>query len=143
VNQPDAAVKTYEMARKLAFQTKEWRLESFASIAQADLAARRRNNGDALQLYQRALFLDDSTHDSKSEASDLYAYAVFLDQSGHAAQLVYAILLRANTVVSSGVNLPPGITELRKSLEQKLGAQAAHLRKDSEAELKQALAIKS
>jgi tetratricopeptide (TPR) repeat protein len=143
VNQIDAALKTYELARKLAFQTKESRLESFASVAEAEIDAHRGNNGGALQLYQRALFLDNSVHDSKSEASDLYAYAAFLEQSGHAADLVYAVLQRANAVVPPGVELPAGILALRKSLEKKLGGQGARLRRDSQAELKQALALKS
>jgi tetratricopeptide (TPR) repeat protein len=142
VNQSDAAIKTYEMARKLASQMKESKLESFASIAEAEIDAQRGKNGDALQLYQRALFLDDSIHDAKSEASDLYAYAVFLDQSGHASELVYAVLLRADAIVPSGVELPAGVIGVRKSLEKKLGREAARLRKDSEAELKEALALR-
>src|SRR5215469_3646980 len=40
-NQPDAAVKTYAMARKLAVQTKESKLESFASVAEAEIDAHR------------------------------------------------------------------------------------------------------
>ena len=143
VNQSDAAVKTYEMARKLAFQTKESKLESFASVAEAAIDAQRGNNGAALQLYQRALFLDDSMHDAKSEASDLCAYAAFLDQSGHAAELVYAVLLRADAVVPSGVEVPAGVIALRKSLAKRLGGQGARLRRDSEAELKEALALTS
>jgi tetratricopeptide (TPR) repeat protein len=142
VNQSDAAVKTYDMARKLALQTKESKLESFASIAEAEIDAQRGKNGDALQLYQRALFLDDSIHDAKSEASDLHAYAAFLDQTGNSAQLTYAVLLRADAIAPAGAQSSTGIVELRKRLERKLDAQAGRLRRNSEAELKEALALK-
>ena len=141
VNQPERAALTYEMARKLALQTKERKLESLASVSEATIDARSGKTGDALQLYQRALFLDDSAHDAASERSDLYTYAAFLHHAGYAADLAYAVLLRADGDVAS-TKPPESVRQLRQALEQKLGSQAAYLRRDSQSELAQALALK-
>jgi tetratricopeptide (TPR) repeat protein len=141
VSQPEAAAQTFDMARRLAFQTKESKLESLASVGEAAIDAHSGNTNNALILYQRALYLDDTAHDAESEVSDLYAYAAFLEQTRSPADLAYAVLLRADVVAPSAAARPLVVAELRKTLEQRLGAQAARLRRNSQAELAQALSM--
>ena len=143
-DQPDAALQSFELARKLAVQTGEKKLESFASVNQATLLARRNRTDEAQQLFQRALFLDDSLHDLTSEAADLYSYATFLSEAKYPARLAYAVLLRADTLTQgAGGTAGPPTNDLRKNLERQLGSQAAALRKNSEPALAEALAPKS
>jgi tetratricopeptide (TPR) repeat protein len=142
LNQADSAAHTYDMARKLAFATKEPKLESLGSVSEATLQTRLGNNQLAQQLYQRALFLDDSARDLESERADLYDYASFLHTAGFPARLAYAVLLRAEALQQPGTKFPEGSDQLRKSLEQQLGSSAAELRRDSKAALSEALAAK-
>lgn len=143
-DQPDAALQSFELARKLAVQTGEKKLESFASVNQATLLARRNRADEAQQLFQRALFLDDSLHDLTSEAADLYSYATFLSEAKYPARLAYAVLLRADVLTQgAGGTAGPPTNDLRKNLERQLGSQAAALRKNSEPALAEALAPKS
>jgi len=143
-DQPDAALQSFELARKLAVQTGEKKLESFASVNQATLLARRNRTDEAQQLFQRALFLDDSLHDLTSEAADLYSYATFLSEAKYPARLAYAVLLRADTLTQgAGGTAGPPTNDLRKNLERQLGSQAVALRKNSEPALAEALAPKS
>src|SRR5215469_15860929 len=142
-NQADSAVQTYAMARKLAFETKQAKLESLGSVSEAVLQARLGKNRGALQLYQRALFLDDSTRDLQSEISDLFDYATFLRNAGFPPRLAYAVLLRAEALAQPGLKLPEGADRLHKSLEQQLGPVAGDLRRDSRSALAEALAAKS
>ena len=143
-DQPDAALQSFELARKLAVQTGEKKLESFGSVNQATLLARRNRADEAQQLFQRALFLDDSLHDLTSEAADLYSYATFLSEAKYPARLAYAVLLRADVLTQgAGGTAGPPTNDLRKNLERQLGSQAAALRKNSEPALAEALAPKS
>jgi tetratricopeptide (TPR) repeat protein len=142
-NQPGSAVGTYDMARKLAFETRESRLESFASVGEAGVQEKLGKTGEALQLYQRALWLDDAQRDLASEAPDLYDYAAFLHRAGFPARLAYAVLLRADAVSQhAGVKASQGTDELRKSLERQLGGEAERLRRESGPALAEALAAK-
>jgi tetratricopeptide (TPR) repeat protein len=138
-HQSDSALKTYDLARKLAAQTKQAKLESLSSMNEADLQFHAGNTHEALQLYQRAIFLDDSLHDSASEATDLEQYAVFLHATGSPARLAYAALLRAQLLRGASAPASPEIRRLRSDLEHILGPQAASLRHDSVPALSEAL----
>jgi tetratricopeptide (TPR) repeat protein len=140
-NQPEAARRAYELARQLAARTKEARLESVASVNQASLEERAGKNDDALQLYQRAIFLDDSVGDRASESTDLEQLALLLGQRPAQANLAYAALLRADELRGSP-QVSPEVAALRKSLEKTLGKDAAAIRRDPAPMLARALAAK-
>jgi hypothetical protein len=143
-NQPQAAFQSLELARKLAAQTNEKKLESFASVTQATQLAQRQQTQQAQQLFQRALFLDDSMHDLTSEAADLYSYAAFLSDAKFPPRLAYAVLLRADLLTQgAGSTASAAASNLRKNLEHQLGAQAAILRQNSDRALAEALAPRS
>ena len=63
-NHLDLALRYYKMARTLAAQTKQTKLESFANVAEASLQAKRGETGKALPLYQRhfSSMLDSTTN---------------------------------------------------------------------------------
>ena len=134
------AIQTYDLARKLAAETKQPRLESLASMNEADLKFHAGNSQEAAQLYQRTIFLDDSLKDSVSEATDLEQYAVFLHATGSAPALSYAALLRAQALRGTSAPASPEAVRLRADLERQLGPKAAVLRHDSAPALSQALA---
>jgi tetratricopeptide (TPR) repeat protein len=139
--QAGPALHTFELARQLAAQTKEARLESIASVSQAGLEAHEGRSDDARQLYQRAIFLDDSLGDRASEAADLEQLALLLAQNPAQANLAYAALLRADEL--RGSTTPAAeITALRKTLEKTLGKEAAAIRHDPAPVLARALAAK-
>src|SRR5262249_28028097 len=57
---PKQAAASYEVAQKIASQTGEAKLESFASVAGAEVAAGQGDKARALRLYQHALLLDQT-----------------------------------------------------------------------------------
>src|SRR5262249_25129881 len=127
-----------------AAQTGEQKLESFASLNQATLLAHRKQTSEAQQLFQRALFLDDSLHDLASEAADLYSYAVFLSNAQFPPRLAYAVLLRADMLSQSAGASPISMaSDLRKNLERQLGSKAVAIRQNPDSILAEALAPKS
>jgi tetratricopeptide (TPR) repeat protein len=69
-NQPDQALRSYALARKIATQSGEGKLESFASIGEAALRAKTGKIDDALRLYQHALELYARLSDRHREAVD-------------------------------------------------------------------------
>src|SRR5271155_3198949 len=79
------AIQSYELAATIADQTKQPKLESVADVNEAALQADAGKLGQALQLYQHALQLDDSIADKESSAEDWLAYGRFLDNSGFPA----------------------------------------------------------
>ena len=56
----DQAVQSYELAARLAAQTKQAKLESIADVNEAAIQADAGKLDEALELYQHALRLDDS-----------------------------------------------------------------------------------
>jgi tetratricopeptide (TPR) repeat protein len=140
VHQSGAALQSYELARTLAAKTKQAKLESLASIDEAALQFRAGKTTEAMPLYQRAIFLDDSLSDSASEATDLEQYAAFLHATGSPAELSYALLLRAQALRGSATPPPSEALHLRAELERKLGSQAVVLRHDPAPTLARALA---
>ena len=79
---PDRAEKTYELARKIAAEAGETKMQSAASVAGAELAAGQGKTKSALQLFQHAIKLDLQKDDPQATASDLYSFGVFLRDSG-------------------------------------------------------------
>jgi tetratricopeptide (TPR) repeat protein len=139
--QGPAALQTYDLARRLAAETKQSKFESLASMNEADLKFRAGNPKEAGPLYQRAIFLDDSLSDAASEATDLEQYAAFLNATGAPASYSYAVLLRAQAL--RGSQSSPQVIRLRAELEHKLGPQVVTVRRDQVSMLSQALSAKT
>jgi tetratricopeptide (TPR) repeat protein len=130
-NHSDVALQFYKMARTLAAQTQEKKLESFADVAEAGLDAKLGQTTKALPLYQRALQLDAKLDDHHSEAVDWYMYGMFLRDSGLPARLAYASLLKSQALFSGETEAASAI-RARKELEDRLGSQAAAIERNPE-----------
>ena len=143
-NHLDLALRYYKMARILAAQTKETKLESFANVAEASLQAKRGETGKALPLYQTALQLDAGLDDQRSEAVDWYQYAMFLRDTGFPARFVYASLLKSQSLLSSDANGQEvaAVIRTRQELERQLGPQASAISRNPEPILHEALELK-
>ncbi len=143
-NRPDVALRFYKMARTLAAQTKETKLESFTDVAEASVQAKRGETDKALSLYQTALQLDAGLDDQHSEAADWYAYAMFLRDTGFPARFVYASLLESQSLsLSEGKRQElAAANRVRKQLEQQLGSQASVISHNPEPILQEALELK-
>ena len=139
-NQPDAALQSYELACKLAAETQQAKFESLASMSEADLQFRSGHAHEALPLYQRAIFLDNSLSDSASEAADLEQYAAFLNANDAPADLSYAVLLRAQALRRGSTQTSAQVVRLRAELEHKLGPHLANALRDAVPTLSEALA---
>ncbi len=149
----DQAAKTYEMAQKIAASAGEIKLESMASIADAELAAGHGKTANALQLYQHALEIDRKLDDPRTTASDLYSYGLFLRDSGFSPRLAYACVREAESLMGNAKKTGEGkespefdsIVQVREDLEKKLAGQSARLpaelRKNLDSALQEALTL--
>jgi tetratricopeptide (TPR) repeat protein len=138
------AVQSYQLAAKIAAQTKQPKLESIADVNEAALQGEAGKIGEALQLYQHALQLDDSISDRTSSAEDWLAYGRFLDSAGFPARLVYACLVKSARLEGS---LPEAsqrqvLADASKQAERRVGAEAGAIRRDPEGLLREALALR-
>ncbi|HWX92185.1 MAG TPA: hypothetical protein VNY29_06100 [Terriglobales bacterium] len=142
-NQPDQALRSYALARQIATQSGEGKLESFASIGEATLRAKTGRIDDALRLYQHALQLDASLSDRHNEAVDWYNYALFLRDAGFPARLSYASLLKSKTLLQFVPDAPDAksIAKALLELEKPLGPEAVAIRRHPEPVQQQALAL--
>jgi tetratricopeptide (TPR) repeat protein len=138
---PDQAALSYELAQRIASQTGQSKLESFSDIKEAELRSAQNKRAEALRLYQSALRLDAQAHDSASEGADWYNFALFLRDQGLQSELVYAALLKSESLLKSTpdreeIDLVSGA---RRQLERTLGHKATITRADLETELTAAL----
>jgi tetratricopeptide (TPR) repeat protein len=140
---PDQALRSYELARKIAAQTGEGKLESFASIGEAGLWVRSGKPDEALRLYQHALQLDASMDDRHAEAVDWYNYALFLRDAGFPPRLSFASLLKSEELMK----FAPDSAEAKsfaktvEEFEKPLGSEAVRIRKNPAAAQRQALML--
>lgn len=139
------AEKTYELARTIAAQAGETKLESLASAAEAELDARQGKTPQALMLYQRALQLDSKLDDPEGAASDLYSYGLFLRDAGFPSRLAYACLVKAQSLMQRSKDRSEfsSVALARADLEKKLATQSAALRRNPDSALREALALTS
>jgi tetratricopeptide (TPR) repeat protein len=138
------AIQSYEMAARIAAQTKQTKLESIASVNEAELQAEAGKPGVALPLYQHALQLDESIGDRTSSAEDWFAYGRFLEGAGFPARLAYACLVKSASLKNA---LPDAVhrqilADASKQAERRAGAEAARIRRDPEPTLQEALALR-
>jgi len=140
---PEQAVRSYELARKIAAQTGEGKLESFASMSEALVRARTGKTGEALHLFQRALQLDASLNDRHSEAVDWYTYAIFLRDAGFPVRLAFASLLKSEAVMNLDPNSPEGksFAKTLQECEKPLGREATAIRRNPAPVQQQALML--
>ena len=138
------ALKSYEMAEKLAAQTKQPKLESIADINEAALQAKAGRLDEALQLYQRALQLDATNGDNAGAAVDWFAYGRFLEESGFSNRLAYACMVKAESVakLESKSPLPESVATIRAKREKGLGTAATAVRSHPEPLLQEALRLR-
>lgn len=143
-SQNTMALKSYDLAAKLAAQTRLPKMESMAYVNEADLQARTGRLDEALQLYQRALRLDASIDDRESEAADWASYGRFLDQAGFSPRLAYACFVKSQAEAKSAPRetLPDSIQEARNRLEKQLGPKAEAIRRDPDPALQEALNLR-
>jgi tetratricopeptide (TPR) repeat protein len=143
--QPDQAEKSYELARRIASQTGEKRMESFVSVAEAELEASRGKIPEALSLYQYALRLDSGGNDLRGEATDLYSYGLFLRDAGFPPRLAYACLVKSESLLRPFKDTPDfkSVALAREDLGKRLTTLAALLRQNPQSALAEALALTS
>lgn len=140
---PEQALRSFDLARRIAAQTGEGKLESFATIGEANVHAHSGRTDEALRFYQRALQLDATMDDRHNEAVDWYNYALFLHEAGFPPRLSYASLLKSK----AGLKFPPDSPEARtfaktlEEFEKPLGSEAARIRENPESIQKQALTL--
>ena len=139
---PEQAKQAYRLAQKIAAEAGERKLESVATIAEAELDAGQGRTRQALQLYQRALKLDSELDDSESTASDFYSYGIFLRDAGFSPGLAYACLLKSQALLGKSEGTPEfkAVELARADIEKKLAGPSERPR-DPEAALRQALAL--
>jgi len=142
-SQPEAALKSYQMAERLAHQTGQMKLESLADVNQAQLQGKAGKVNDALQLFQRALELDDTTGDKAASAVDWYSYGQFLQQSDFPPRLAYACMLKAESIERSlpRTEILAPMAESRQRLEKGMGAEATGIRGNPDEALREALRV--
>lgn len=142
-NHLDQAAKSYELAQKIAVQSGETKMESAASIAEAELKSGQGKTAQALPLYQHALELDRNLDDSQATASDLYSYGLFLRDSGLSPRLAYACILKSQSLLQPYQNTPEynSVAMAREDLEKKLAARPAELKRNPDSEVREALAL--
>jgi tetratricopeptide (TPR) repeat protein len=139
----DAALQSYELARRIALQTGDAKLESFASVGEASMQVKLGKTLSALRLYQRALQLDAMLDDHHSEGVDWYNYGLFLQSAGFSPRLAYASLLKSKSLLKPSPDAPEtqAFHTILHQLETQLEAEAASIRRDPAATQREALAI--
>jgi tetratricopeptide (TPR) repeat protein len=140
---PDQALRSFDLARRIAAQTGEGKLESFATIGEATVHARSGRTDEALRFYQRALQLDATMDDRHNEAVDWYNYALFLHEAGFPPRLSYASLLKSEAGLKFSPDSPEAKTFAKtlEEFEKPLGSEAARIRQNPEPIQKQALTL--
>jgi len=142
-SQVEMAIRSYHLAEKLAAQTKTPKLESLADVNEAELQAKTGKFDNALQLFQHALHLDQTAADDNAAAQDWYAYGQFLDNAGFPPRIVYACVLKSESLIQAHTsNVPEPMEASRKKLEARLGPAAGEVRRNPEAAAQEALALR-
>lgn len=142
-SQPDRAIKSYQMAQKLAQQAAQSKLESIADVNEASLQAKAGKVNEALRLYRRALELDDATSDKAAAAVDWFAYGELLENAGFPSRMAYACMVKSDMIGQTlpRAALPSSAQEARHGLETKLGAEAVSIRQNPEPALRDAFRV--
>jgi len=140
-SQPDIAVKSYQMAEKLAQQTGQGKLESMADVNEAQLLGKAGQVNVALRLYRRALELDNAAGDADASSVDWFAYGQFLEESGFPPKMAYACMVKSERLSQSLAksSVAATVAQARQQLEKRLGAEASGIRSNPDSVLRDAL----
>jgi tetratricopeptide (TPR) repeat protein len=143
-SESEEAVQSYELAAKIAVETKQSKVESIAEVNEAVLQADAGRVGDALRLYQHALQLDDAIGDRTSSAEDWFAYGRFLDHAQFPARLVYACLVKAESFQDSIADESQRklLAAATGQAEKRVGTEAKAIRRNLDPGLQEALALR-
>jgi tetratricopeptide (TPR) repeat protein len=141
-NRPAEALQGYTAAIDFAKKADEKTLESLTLVHRAELQEKQGDIPGAALSYQSALLLDASLTDSRSTASDWLNYGQFLRRHKQPERMVFACMLRAEGLMSA----TPGdelsfIVRARKESEDRLGREAAAVRKNRETVSKEVLSL--
>jgi tetratricopeptide (TPR) repeat protein len=139
-SQPAPALESYRLAAKIAAQTGHQKLESLATVNEAKLEENAGDTTSALELYQRALVLDESIHDQSASAEDWFAYGRFLQSSHFPPRLVYACLVKSTMLQGS---LPEASErQFVENASRQAATEAAAIRRNPEPFLQAALQLR-
>jgi len=143
-SESEEAVQSYQLAAKIAVETKQSKLESIAEVNEAALKADAGRVGDALRLYQHALQLDDAIGDRTSSAEDWFAYGRFLDHAQFPARLVYACLMKAESLEDfiPDASQRKLLADATGQAEKRVGSEAGAIRRNLDPGLQEALALR-
>ncbi len=112
--QMESALKSARLACSIAASSRDPRLESIASTNEAELRLKDNDPVRAIELYQRALRLDDQAGDAHLQLMDWLSYAQLLRDRG-LMRSSYASLLKARQVAGlDAVSYP----EIQHELDQ-------------------------
>ena len=141
-NRPDEARKGYAAAIDFAAKAGDKALESLALVHQAELQEKQGDAAGAAQSYQRALAVDAALSDARGAASDWLNYGQFLRRQRQPERLVFACMLRAESLLSA----TPGdelsaVVQARTESQARLGRDAAAVRSKSEGLATEALSL--
>ncbi len=143
-SQKPQALQSYQLAAKIATQTKQDKLESIADVNEAALQGEAGKLDEALQLYQHALQLDDSIADRTASAEDWFAYGRFLEDAGFPARMAYACLVKSEMLQDPLPNASQ--QQLRAdalgSTAKQAEPEAAAIRRNPSLSLNEALALR-
>ena len=138
------AIQSYRLAAKIAAQTNQSKLGSIATVNEAALQAQAGKLGEALQLYQNGLQLDEATGDGTASAEDWFTYGRFLESAGFPERLAYACFVKSASFARA---LPDEsqrqlLTDATRIAEKRVGIEAAAIRRDPEAALQEAQTLR-
>lgn len=133
-NRPAGAKQEFAAAIDFAVKAGDKTLESLALVHLAELQEKAGDAAAAAQSYQRALRVDATLSDARGAASDWVNYGQFLRRQRQPEHLVFACMLRAESLLSA----TPGdelsaVVQARSASEARLGRDAAATRRNSEA----------
>ena len=141
-NRPTEAKQEYAAAMDFAVKAGDKTLESLALAHQAELQEKVGDAAAAAQAYQRALAVDATLSDVRGAASDWLNYGQFLRRQRQPERLVFACMLRAESLLSA----TPGdelsaVVQARTESQARLGRDAAAVRSKSEGLATEALSL--
>jgi len=143
-SQQAQALQSYQLAERLAAQTKQSKLESIASVNEAALLGEAGRLDEALQLYQHAVGLDESTGDRTASAEDWFAFGRFLDGAGFPDRLAYACLVKSEMLQDplTDASQQRHRAEAIKRSAKLAGSEAAALRRNPGLGVNEVLALR-
>jgi tetratricopeptide (TPR) repeat protein len=101
VGKTQVALQGYQGAARFAEKIKNANLQSLALAHAGDAQAKAGAAGQAAQLYQQALLIDETQSEPREAAVDWYNYGQFLEHQKQPERLVFACFYRAQDLMSS------------------------------------------